>query len=341
MCVTQRTINVRESEFLHVEVKLRGVLFNVIGVYNHNLSNIRNCLEELKVVLENELCNAYMVGDFNLDMSLDTREALFLGSYMESLGYLLCNRLPTRMGRNRNSLIDHFYTNDYSNDLKIINVEKNEDLNMDHNFLIISIKFRGRLESHAKETSSKYCLNIKKLAHYLETNKCDSTCVDVDEYYVNFLNYFQRGIELSSTSKNLSVKKNNFSSPWIDKEYQDLLAKKEYFYKLWKKHKGNGRIEQDYKACRNGLLSMKRRKRKAYYSNILEKTDNISKDIWKVAKEVLYNKCKTKASHESVMNIYVNGVEAAAEETPGVFNNYFTSVVGQMLVGKKIILKAM
>jgi len=113
------------------------------------------------------------------------------------------------------------------------------------------------------------------------------------------------------------------------------LLKKEYFYKLWKKHKGNGRIEQDYKACRNGLLSMKRRKRKAYYSNILEKTDNISKDIWKVAKEVLYNKCKTKASHESVMNIYVYGVEAAAEETPGVFNNYFTSVVGQMLVGKK------
>jgi len=47
---------------------------------------------------------------------------------------------------------------------------------------------------------------------------------------------------------------------------------------VWKRDKGNARAAQDYKACRNALLAMRRKKKEMHYSQIIENSDNVGKD---------------------------------------------------------------
>lgn len=106
--------NIKESEYMHITAEKNGVVFNIVGVYNHTHSNIKVCLEELKAVMEKDLPNTYILGDFNVDVLQETPTTLQTLSYMDSLGFQICNQLPTRPGATKNSLIDHIYTNTYN-----------------------------------------------------------------------------------------------------------------------------------------------------------------------------------------------------------------------------------
>ena len=64
-------------------------------------------MEEMEGLLSGDLRNAYVFGDFNVDLALTDPSALHFAAYMDSHGFLLCNKLPTTLGKFKNSLIDH------------------------------------------------------------------------------------------------------------------------------------------------------------------------------------------------------------------------------------------
>lgn len=125
-----------------------------------------------------------------------SQESISLHTSMEAIGYLLCNKLPTRIGATKKSLIDHIYTNTYKNEIKIMNVDRVSEVS-DHNFLVISIGLNPS-KSQYKQKGEKFLSN-KKLSNYLEQTKFVMLEEEtVEESYSNFIAYMEEGIEKST-----------------------------------------------------------------------------------------------------------------------------------------------
>ncbi|KAK3929447.1 RNA-directed DNA polymerase from mobile element jockey [Frankliniella fusca] len=195
-------------------------------------------------------------------------------------------------------------------------------INLDHNILIIrrQIELEHSQAKYQKEVSHK--VNYKELKQYLKTYKADHKG-DAEEEYNRFLAFMQDSQKKASTPTTKKRKEEEkYYAPWIDSEYLQLVKRKEKLYLLKKKNKENSHIEQDYKTCRNALTSLKRKKKEEYYSKKITESDNIAKNIWKVAKEVLHNQETQNESYKG-------------EKTPDEFNNQFINTVNGLLDKEK------
>jgi len=79
---------------------------------------------------------------------------------------------------------------------------------------------------------------------------------------------------------------------------------------------------------------LRRNKKKKYYSTLMENSENIGKDIWRVAKEVLFNRPNSCATFPTT-SLQVEGRDVASNDIPDVLNEYYTTIVDEMLTGRE------
>ena len=65
----------------------------------------------------------------------------------------------------------------------------------------------------------------------------------------------------------------------------------------------------------------------------MENSENIGKDIWRVAKEVLFNRPSSCATFPT--SLQVEGRDVASNDIPDVFNENYTTIVDEMLTGRE------
>ena len=210
------------------------------------------------------------------------------------------------------------------------NIYRKEEIS-DHNLLVLSVQMEGVSKKMDKDNvpdgkTDREMFDMKKFMQYLNANEFVMNEVwEVDEMYNNFVNYLKKGmVESTKKIKNCSQRGAVAFSPWIDKEYLAMVNKKEYLFGLQKKFKGNEVIRKDYKACRNALLAMRRRKKAEHFSSFFKDSTNINKNIWKVANEVLY--CSNRNRDQKIV-IHEGGKEIEDYRTSEVLNDYYATVV--------------
>lgn len=85
-----------KCEIIHVDIIKNKEKLNIIGVYNNHQGNINNCITESQDIIGKNQENTFIIGAFNVDMMEASITAQNLEAYFDSMGFLLCNMLPTR-----------------------------------------------------------------------------------------------------------------------------------------------------------------------------------------------------------------------------------------------------
>ena len=142
-----------------------------------------------------------------------------------------------------------------------------------------------------------YCENnIDKFKNILLNRNWDDIkkIEDPNKAYKYFLNIFIDIYDQSFPKLEVKVKFKSNQNPWITKGIAKSSKKKQRLYEKFLKN-GTPKNEEAYKTYRNLLETIKRRSKKKFYSEKLQKFKGDVKKTWSVMKEII-GKCTTRSS---------------------------------------------
>lgn len=94
----------------------------------------------------------------------------------------------------------------------------------------------------------------------------------------------------------LLSKKNTVNNPWMTNGLKNACKKKNYLYRLFLRSRTKD-AEVRYKKYKNKLVGIIRRQKKDYYTKLLDKNKNSTKDTWSIINSVMQKgKVKNKIS---------------------------------------------
>ncbi|XP_065662942.1 uncharacterized protein LOC136085555 [Hydra vulgaris] len=271
----------------------------------------------------------FVIGDLNMDClrySENKKIKKFNDEIFVSGAIPLINR-PSRITENSITLIDNILTTDVYNN----NIQKGiikSDIS-DHFPIFLTINTILTPNTIKSQTIRKRIFNKKNL----ETFKYQLSMLnwkhinfneDINVIYNKFFNTFFSVYDANYPVFEITLKPKTLKNPWITKGLKKSSKIKQNLYIKYLKTKShaNLRIYKNYKTL---FEKIRKNLKKNYYSNLITKYKNDSKQIWKILKEITGNQ-KTCSNFLPKMikinNICVYEPNEIAEE----FNKYFTDV---------------
>ena len=294
-----------------------------------NVNQFTNTLSEIlnkPLFLNNKV---YLLGDFNINLLEIFSHApteQFLSS-MQALNYFELISRPTRFPqknqRAKPSLIDHIFTNNYTNAISGILTTSVSD-HLPIFFLIPDIKPRPE----------KY---LTRFRLFNEHNKNQFTRalsgVHWEEYLIdgsaenNFNIFFNKLNEIYNQYFEIKTKlqtDKRISSPWITKGIINSIRNKN---KLYKQQALNIIPYERFKAYANTLSNVIRTAKKRFYLNYFSNFKLNLKKCWTAVNKITDQiRTKTKRFSLKVNGVVSNDSKLLANE----FNNHFTSIASKL-----------
>ena len=168
--------------------------------------------------------------------------------------------------------------------------------------------------------------NIDKFKSILHNRNCDDIkkIEEPNKAYKYFLNVFIEIYDKSFPKSEHKVKFKSDQNPWITKGVAKSSKKKQRLYEKFLKNR-TFKNEETYKTYKNLFETIKRRSKKKFYSEKLQKFKGDAKKTWSVMKEIL-GKCTTKSptlpSKFTVNKTDIFDTKEIADE----FNKFFTNI---------------
>ena len=281
------------------------------------------CFEKLLGTLENEKKMVILGGDFNYNLlDINDQPSFMFNNLLASYGYSPTISKPTRVQKEKCSLLDNFYINHlsyyYTSGVII------DDLS-DHFPVFLSLSFKTpkkQLKPAMKKVFDKS--KIIELNQYLvsKLNNFEKH-TDANEACEVLVQTFVQGMELYSKVVKTSTRKTAIK-PWVTPALLCSINNKNKLYKKFLKSP-NIVNENKYKQCRNILANVLKDAKRLYYQKSLEVSKNSSKNMWKLLNEVT-NQHKHAHSeppstfHDSSGKVY-NKKQIADE-----FNKFFSNI---------------
>ena len=321
-------------EALFVEVvsdgknKLVGLIYHRP---NTNKNDFLSMLEDILSTLMRENKLVYLSGDFNIDLlnkdsSLPSKNLINL---FNSLNFVSLINNPTRVTNNSATIIDHIWTNDYSN---VLYNGLFYDFTSDH-FPIFSI-FRNKPIDISHNTAIKETLtyrsfcndNVMEFKNDLQAINWDE-CLrgsDTNEIFDNFSSVFSGLFEQNFPKLTKTVKKRRKDKPYITQEIKILMKERDCMQKKYAKHPLT--YDEQFKRLRNQVTNKIRKAKHQYYKNILDSSSGDTKKTWSVINQIIRpndeNKNKTnKFSNPTNPDEVINDDRVICE----MFNDYYVN----------------
>ena len=92
--------------------------------------------------------------------------------------------------------------------------------------------------------------------------------------------------DIAFPEQKIKIKNKTLNSPWITKDLQRSSKIKQKLYEKFLK-KNNKTSEERYKTYKTLFKTLKKKSKKSYYSNLIDKYKNNIKKTWNVMKEVI------------------------------------------------------
>ena len=139
--------------------------------------------------------------------------------------------------------------------------------------------------------------------------------------YDLFLKQFLKIYDQCFPFRRITIKSKSLLSRWITKGLLKSSKRKQNLYKKYLKYK-TFTNERKYKMYKNLFEKIKIKSKREYYSSVLKKHQNNSKETWKIMKEITG---KTKNMNDSFpRKILINNTETfKKEQIANEFNKYF------------------
>ena len=285
-------LNCKLNESLLVHLKFEELKIALLVVYNPPRINKQNFIFELDKTLENinEIYDRIIVcGDFNinvLDKNLMT--SLYL-STIQSNGFQLCCRQPTRISRNTSTCLDHFF----EKKLRIQKTFVMEDHNYCDHFPIV-LEFEKISKSCSSEIGfrdtsflkllSRTSFFLDNLSKSLATIRYQET-ENINSAFNRFDNTFKEVLAMVAPYRRSS--RNTIKKPnWLDKNMKNLIRKRNQSHKSWKMDRQNNQKLKKFKALRTKVEKTIKAKKNFYYEQKFSKCIGDSKQVYKLLNEL-------------------------------------------------------
>lgn len=300
--------------------QIKAELENFVGKIEETLSAIKG--------------NAIIVGDMNINIEEHENNA-YVNMYMSTLenyGFLILNKLPTRITDSKKSTIDHIITNfAHTTEIAIYNIHC--DLS-DHNMLMINIRNpKSQINGKRMEkTKNVNIINIEKIKDYLRINPIAiNEAGDVNTMYDKFVGQLNEAVERGTKKKQIRTDNTRTAAPWVNEHLKKLIVTKNKLYHLHRKNKSNSNLEREYKSVKNQVTTIRRQLKKEHFSTKLNKNINDTRKTWNTINEILAK--NTELGNKPIQLIDKDGIVENDKQVADIFNKFFTEV-GRTLAEK-------
>ena len=308
-----------------VKVSLNSSNLIVIAVYKPQLSNVQNFTSKLRNILTHSTVRTekiVILGDFNINLLNDDTENVIFTTELQSLGFLPLITKPTRFPVGNSSgdpsLIDHIWTNSYSNyssGILLCDVTDHHPifLHLDctpRNNDLVEIRFRV----HDEGSMDKFFSDVQGINwDELFSDNINISMVKFDEI-INKL-YCQN---FKLKIKYVSPKR--LGKPWLSSAILKSVKEKSRLFKMLKLGNLDRTIYNEYK---NRLTTTIRYAKNSYYKKIFADNQKNSKKIWSVFRNLIG---KNK-SFRNIKEIKIGNSSIVDDlDIAKTFNDHFSSV---------------
>ena len=338
----------KELESFFIEVINEKAKNEIIGaIYRHPCMNPTEFTDDYMKPLNDKLSkenkHVFLAGDYNFDLlSTSHTETFEFFDTMMSSFLLPVITLPTKINKEKSTVIDNIFTNQINPEMKSGNLQLAIS---DHlpSFLIVP-------KDNQNHLPKKHNLYTRKTKNFDKTNFIlDYLSIDWDnilEIDKNDTNH-SMGIFMDKLNTLLDkymplhkVTQKEYKrrfKPWISNQILtkiDAKNKKIKKYMECKNTTTKAALLNEYKIMKNELLTETRQSKKAYYDKYFtENKDNLQK-TWKGIKEVINIKSKNYSHPSCIINENKTTITYPLK-IANSFNKYYTSIASNILKKRK------
>lgn len=267
-----------------IEVKdnlYRGVIMVIYHSPSASHGDFVRFLEDIieELIIRGE---CIVIGDFNIDIMLDSFYTRKLQTTMLSLGMKQYVNKPTRITKDSKTIIDLIYANNKI-EVQVIHEPKITDhawLKVELNASKIDNKYREFSARNFKE------FNVEEFIKLVENNLEKSQDMDVSVRAKKLVDNIVDALDATAPKKKFRIPKIWEGKKWFSDEIREAAAKRDEAYSkaLYDDMDENW---LQFKIERNAVVKLIRTKKKEYYENMIDHNKGNPTSMWKTLKEII------------------------------------------------------
>lgn len=311
---------INEVECAVIECNINQAVLIVVSVYRPPLGNINiflDVIEKLLVILSKENKKIVIVGDFNIEMLADNQNKSNFSSMLRSFDLKQTIFTNTRIVFKSASCIDNIFVN-----FSYIESQVFDSYISDHSaqeLFFYSGKTNNRILQSKRifsEENKMYFINLLKEQDWKEVYEIEKKNIDHqwDVFMNNFILIFNQSFPLKLVkTKDSCSKKNNVDDKI--KEHKEKLSK------LLMLSRVDENFKDQYKKFKKEYDKLLKTSRSEEYERKLRSSDNKSKCMWSICREIVGKNTKTNDIP----------IEGDPKDISDKYNQHLVSVVPELL----------
>lgn len=307
--------------FVATEVIIEGKKFIIACLYHSPSSSDSQFIEELEEILPNLLVregNFILIGDFNINMALDTYYSKKLTKTLKELGVYQQMKRFTRITKEGATIIDLIVTNSKDIEYDTLLTPKITD------HVIIAVDLWKRTQSDPEEKISRDYKQFNELAYQLELiDKQWNSNLPTEELSQQLVANIENVLNKHAPLKKIKIKQEWANKQWWTQEIEEEIKQRDTLYKRAVITKSENDWN-NYKQKRNYVVKKIQQQKQQYYWTKIDGAKEDSKEMWKVLKEITGDEIK---SHQKDGVIFEGNLETNNQIISEKFNNYFINSI--------------
>ena len=328
-------LDIEDCEDIWIELELphnRKITFGV--VYRHPRPKFNNFMNRFCSLLGNLSKTRFLIGgDFNINLFKDNNNTTEYIAKILSFGCQQTVTCATRYSSDfkTESLIDHIYSNLKENLIKtnILTTEITDHLPIVVNLGETSVKKKITQKIMIQDMKhfdqSKFAEDLYAKLQILEYDPPEN----INDYWNAFKQIFQKTIEHHAPKRILTKRETKLKQkPWITKEILKSIRHKNQLFKRIIRSKHKLRI-REFRHYRNKLNKNIETSKRNYYKELIRKSSNSSRNLWKTINNL--TNPKRKELHIEKLQDSDNNIHQEKDRISNILNNYFVSVAENLM----------
>ena len=325
-----------ESTFIEIKQdKGKNIMCGCI--YRHPNMSLNDFNENYLTPLLNKIGkekkNCILMGDFNVNL-LDYGKKATVSNFQDLLSSYMFTPFilqPTRITESSQTLIDNIFLNTLEYDSISGNITSKISDHLLQFLILKSKKFLKVSSNYHNVYHRDYTFfnkdEFEKDLQGIRWNEIMDSG-DASASFDYFLSNLNKLLDEHAPLKKLSRREFSFKSkPWISKDIQKLMIKRDRIYKLYCKEKRNNKkakLHQDFSSIRNLVVHKIRNSKEKYCLNFFNNNMSNIKKTWDGIKMLITLKTKCTESPKLIMND--NKHVSNPYDIASIFNDFFVNI---------------
>lgn len=309
-----------------IEVKEKLYRGIIMVIYHSPSASHGDFVRFLEDIIEELIIRGecMIIGDFNIDIMLDSFYTRKLQTTMLSLGMKQYVNKPTRITKDSKTIIDLIFANN-----KIEMQVMHEPKITDHAWLKVELnanKFDNKYRELSVRNYREFNIDefIKLVENKLEKNQDMNISVRAKKFVDSIVN----ALDATAPRKNFRIPRIWEGKKWFSDEIREAAAKRDEAYRkaLYADTEQNW---LQFKIERNTVVKLIKTKKKEYYENMIDLNKENPTSMWKTLKEIIRGEPGGKREVENIDFEILDGIEGC--NIADKFNLYYIQSINSIV----------